>query len=142
MGRIIAIDYGLKRTGIAVSDSGGVIAFPLETVSSGEVILYLKKYSAKEKVSCIVVGMPRQNNGSDSAIANDVRKFIAELKKNIPGVEVKEEDERYTSVLAQRALIDSGVKKMQRRDKSLVDVTSATILLQSYLERQSLKKRL
>ena len=142
MGRVIAIDYGLKRTGIAVSDSEAVIAFPLETVNSGELIIYLKKYSAKEKVDCVVVGMPRQENGNNSTIANDVRKFIAELKKNIPDIEVKEEDERYTSVLAQRALIDSGVKKMQRRDKSLVDITSATILLQSYLERQSLKKRL
>ena len=90
----------------------------------------------KEKVDCIVVGMPRQSNGSDSSIAHEVRVFIRELKKNIPNVEVKEEDERYTSVLAQRALIDSGVKKMQRRDKSLVDVTSATILLQGYLERK------
>jgi putative Holliday junction resolvase len=135
MGRIIAIDYGLKRTGIAVSDASSVIAFPLQTVSSKETILFLKKYLLKEKVDCIVVGMPRQNNGSDSSIARQVRTFIRDLKNKIPDVEVKEEDERYTSVLAQRALIDSGVKKMQRRDKSLVDVTSATILLQGYLER-------
>jgi len=135
MGRIIAIDYGLKRTGIAVSDAGGVIAFPLETVSSKELILYLKKYLVKEKVDCIIVGMPRQNNGSDSSVAGDVRKFITVLENNIPSVTVKEEDERYTSVLAKRSLIDSGVKKMQRRDKSLVDVTSATILLQGYLEK-------
>ncbi|HLG35608.1 MAG TPA: Holliday junction resolvase RuvX [Bacteroidia bacterium] len=136
MGRIIAIDYGLKRTGIAVSDSDGVIAFPLETVSSKETILYLKKYLMKEKVDCIVVGMPRQINGSDSSIAQQVREFIREVKNKIPNVEVKEEDERYTSVLAKRTLIDSGVKKMQRRDKSLVDVTSATILLQGYLEKR------
>jgi putative Holliday junction resolvase len=140
VGRIIAIDYGLKRTGIAVSDSSSLIAFPLETVGSGKVILYLKKYMSKEKVDCIVVGMPRQENGSDSSIAKDVREFIMKLKKNIPGVDVKEEDERYTSVLAQRALIDSGVKKMQRRDKSLVDVTSATILLQGYLEKINAEK--
>jgi putative Holliday junction resolvase len=80
--------------------------------------------------------MPRQNNGSDSSIAQQVRMFIKELKKKIPNVEVKEEDERFTSVMAQRALIDSGVKKMQRRNKSLVDVTSATILLQGYLEKK------
>ena len=142
MGRMIAIDYGLKRTGVAVSDSAGVIAFPLETVNSDEVILFLKKYMSKEKVDCIVVGMPLRENGSESSIANDVKKFIVELKKNIPGVDVKEEDERYTSVLAQRALIDSGVKKMQRRDKSLIDVTSATILLQGYLEKIKQKNSL
>jgi putative Holliday junction resolvase len=135
MGRIIAVDYGLKRTGIAVSDSSAVIAFPLETVNTSEVILYLKKYLSKEKVDSFVVGMPRQESGKESSITKDVRKFISELNKNFPGIEVKDEDERYTSVLAQRALIDSGVKKMQRRNKSLVDVTSATILLQGYLEK-------
>lgn len=140
MGRIIAIDYGLKRTGIAVSDSEGIIAFPLDAVRSHETILYLKNYLSKEKVDCIVVGMPRQSNGSDSSISQQVRIFIKELKKNISNVEVKEEDERYTSVIAQRSLIDSGVKKMQRRDKSLVDVTSATILLQGYLEKLNAEK--
>ena len=138
MGRIIAIDYGLKRTGIAVSDANGVIAFPLDTIRTHETILYLKNYLAKEKVDCFVVGMPRQSNGTDSSIVLQVRTFIKELKKKIPNVEVKEEDERYTSVLAQRALIDSGVKKMARRNKSLVDVTSATILLQGYLERKGI----
>jgi len=136
MGRIIAIDYGLKRTGIAVSDKDGIIAFPLETVRSHETILYLKNYLLKEKVECFVVGMPRQSNGSDSSIAQQVRIFIKELRKNFPDISVKEEDERFTSVLAQRALIDSGVKKMARRDKGLVDVTSATILLQGYLEKK------
>ena len=140
--RIITIDYGLKRTGIAISDLGEVIAFPLETVSSRDVISFLKNYLSKEKVDCIVIGMPRQNDGSDSSVAGEVRKFISELKKNIKKVEVKEEDERFTSVLAKRALIDSGVKKMQRQNKSLVDVTSATILLQGYLEKQLLKKKI
>ena len=141
MGRIIAIDYGLKRTGIAVSDSAGIIAFPLETVSSKEVIKYLEKYFSKEKVDCIVVGMPKQNNGSDSEIVPQVKSFIKELKKKIPGVIVKEEDERFTSVLARRALIDSGVKKMQRRNKQLVDVTSAAILLQGYLEKKLAERK-
>lgn len=140
MGRIIAIDYGLKRTGIAVSDADGIIAFPLDAVRSHETILYLKNYLLKEKVDCIVVGMPRQTNGSDSSISQQVRIFIKELKKNISNVEVREEDERYTSVIAQRSLIESGVKKMQRRDKSLVDVTSATILLQGYLEKLNAEK--
>lgn len=141
MGRIIAIDFGLKRTGIAVTDVNGVIAFPLETVETRGLISFLKNYVSKEKVNSIVVGMPKQESGKDSSVASEVRKLIAQLRKNFPKLELKEEDERYTSVLAQRALIDSGVKKMQRRDKSLVDVTSATILLQSYLEKQLLKKR-
>ena len=136
MGRIIAIDYGLKRTGIAVSDSDAVIAFPLETVNSKDAIKFLINYLAKEKVDCVIVGMPRQNNGSDSEIVPQVKIFIKELKNKFPRVEVKEEDERFTSVLAKRSLIDSGVKKMQRRDKALVDVTSATILLQGYLEKK------
>jgi putative holliday junction resolvase len=142
MGRIIAIDYGLKRTGIAVTDADGIIAFPLETVEAKMTITFLKNYLSKEKVGLIVVGMPQQENGKDSSVAADVRKFITELRKNFPQVQIAEEDERYTSVLAKRALIDSGVKKMQRRDKSLVDVTSATILLQGYLEKQSLKRRI
>ena len=142
MGRIIAIDYGLKRTGIAVTDADGIIAFPLETVDSRTLIKFLKNYFSKEKVALIVVGMPRQENESVSSIASDVRRFIMKLRKSFPQVQITEEDERFTSVLAKRAIIDSGIKKMQRRDKSLVDVTSATIILQGYLEKQAMKKRL
>ena len=135
MGRIIAIDFGLKRTGIAVTDPERIIARALQTVPTHEALAFLKKYCSEEKVDCIVVGMPRKTDGSDSEISPNVKKFIAELKKNIAGMEVKEEDERFTSVIAQRSLIYSGVKKMKRRDKSLVDMTSAAILLQGYLER-------
>ena len=135
MGRIVAIDYGLKRTGIAVTDPERIIARALQTVPTHETLAFLKKYCAEEKVDCIVVGMPRKTDGSDSEISPHVKKFIADLKKNIAGMEVKEEDERFTSVIAQRSLIYSGVKKMKRRDKSLVDMTSAAILLQGYLER-------
>ena len=135
MGRIVAIDYGLKRTGIAVTDPERIIARALQTVPTHEALTFLKKYCAEEKVDCIVVGMPRKTDGSDSEISPHVKKFIADLKKNIAGMEVKEEDERFTSVIAQRSLIYSGVKKMKRRDKSLVDMTSAAILLQGYLER-------
>jgi len=135
LGRIVAIDYGLKRTGIAVTDPERIIARALQTVPTHETLAFLKKYCAEEKVDCIVVGMPRKTDGSDSEISPHVKKFIADLKKNIAGMEVKEEDERFTSVIAQRSLIYSGVKKMKRRDKSLVDMTSAAILLQGYLER-------
>jgi putative Holliday junction resolvase len=135
MGRILAIDFGLKRTGIAVTDPERIIARALQTVPTHEALIFLKKYCSEEKVDCIVVGMPRKTDGSDSEIAPHVKKFIAEVKKNIAGMEVKEEDERFTSVIAQRSLIYSGVKKMKRRDKSLVDMTSAAILLQGYLER-------
>lgn len=135
MGRILAIDFGLKRTGIAVTDPEQLIARALKAVPTHEAIEFLKKYCSEEKVDCIIVGMPRKTDGSDSEISPSVKKFIAEIKKNIAGMEVKEEDERFTSVIAQRSLIYSGVKKMKRRDKSLVDMTSAAILLQGYLER-------
>jgi len=135
VGRIIAIDYGLKRTGIAVTDPERIIARALQTVPTHEALTFLKKYCSEEKVDCIIVGMPKKTDGSDSEISPHVKKFIASLKKNIAGIEVKEEDERFTSVIAQRSLIYSGVKKMKRRDKSLVDMTSAAILLQGYLER-------
>ena len=135
MGRIIAIDFGLKRTGIAVTDPERIIARALQTVPTSEALSFLKKYCSEEKVDCIIVGMPKKTDGSDTEISPNVKKFIEEVKKNIPGMEVKEEDERFTSVIAQRSLIYSGVKKMKRRDKSLVDMTSAAILLQGYLER-------
>jgi putative Holliday junction resolvase len=135
VGRILAIDFGLKRTGIAVTDPERIIARALKTVSTHEAVAFLKKYCVEEKVDCIIVGMPRKTDGSDSEISPHVKKFITEIKKNIPDMEVKEEDERFTSVIAQRSLIYSGVKKMKRRDKSLVDMTSAAILLQGYLER-------
>ncbi len=135
MGRILAIDYGLKRTGIAVTDPERIIARALKTVPTAEVLAFLKKYCAEEKVDCIIVGMPRKMDGSESEISPHVKRFITTLRKMIPGIEVGEEDERFTSAIAQRSLIYSGVKKMQRRDKSLVDMTSAAILLQGYLER-------
>jgi putative holliday junction resolvase len=135
VGRILAIDFGLKRTGIAVTDPERIIARALQTVPTHEALSFLKKYCTDEKVDCIIVGMPKKTDGSDSEISSHVKQFINQLKKNIAGIDVKEEDERFTSVIAQRSLIYSGVKKMKRRDKSLVDMTSAAILLQGYLER-------
>jgi putative Holliday junction resolvase len=117
VGRIVAIDFGLKRTGIAVTDPERIIARALKTIPTLEALGFLKKYCAEEKVDCIVVGMPRKTDGSDSEISPHVKKFIAELRKNIAGMEVKEEDERFTSVIAQRSLIYSGVKKMKRREQ-------------------------
>ncbi len=118
-----------------MTDPERIIARALQPVPTHEILSFLKKYCSEEKVDCIVVGMPRKTDGTDSEISPHVKKFIADLKKNIAGMEVKEEDERFTSVIAQRSLIYSGVKKMKRRDKSLVDMTSAAILLQGYLER-------
>jgi len=135
LGRIIAIDYGLKRTGIAVTDPERIIARALKAVPTAEALLFLKKYCAEEKVDCIIVGMPRKMDGSESEISPHVKRFIAALRKAFRGIDILEEDERFTTAIAQRSLIYSGVKKMQRRDKSLVDMTSAAILLQGYLER-------
>lgn len=134
MGRILALDYGTKRTGIAVSDPLRIIAGALDTVPTHTLMEYLKKYLAANDVSIIVVGKPTQMNGQPSQSMAHIEPFVARLRKEFPGVEIVWHDERFTSVLAQRAIIDSGVKKMQRRDKSLVDKVSATIILQSYME--------
>ena len=134
MSRIIAIDYGLKRTGLAVTDPEKIIATALDTVASANVIEYLKKYIEKESVECFVVGEPKQMNNTPSEIAPHVEGFIRRLKTSFPSVPVERIDERFTSMMAQQAILLSGVKKMARRNKDLVDKTSAVIILQSYME--------
>jgi putative Holliday junction resolvase len=134
MGRIIAIDYGKKRTGLAVSDPLKIIAGGLATVSSCEVISYLKDYAAKQEVELFILGEPRQMNYQPSENMERVKKFKERLQKAIPSVEIKWADERFTSVLAHQAMIQGGLKKTQRQNKELVDELSATILLQTYLE--------
>jgi putative Holliday junction resolvase len=134
MGRVLAIDYGTKRTGIAVTDALRIIATPLETVPTQELINFLKTYLQKETVDEFVVGMPKTLKNEDSAIAPLVRKFVEELKKTFPDKPVHLADERFTSSIAMRAMIDGGMKKKDRQEKGNVDKISATIILQSFLD--------
>ncbi|MCD8261315.1 MAG: Holliday junction resolvase RuvX [Bacteroides sp.] len=134
MGRIVALDYGRKRTGIAVTDPLQIIANGLTTVASHEVIDFLSSYVAQEKVDLFVVGLPRQMNNEPSESMKYITPFVNTLKKRIPHIPVEFADERFTSVLAQRAILAGGVKKKDRQNKALVDEVSATIILQSYME--------
>jgi putative holliday junction resolvase len=135
MGRILAIDYGLKRTGIAVTDAMRIIATPLETVESQNLLTFLQSYLKKELVDEFVVGMPKTLKNEDSQIAPAVRAFIEKLKETFPDKSVSLMDERFTSSIAQRALIDGGMKKKDRRIKGNVDKVSATIILQDFMNR-------
>lgn len=138
MGRILAIDYGTKRTGIAVTDPAKIIATGLTTVPTHEIFNFLEKYVKENDVEYFVVGEPKQMNSSPSASAKSVNDFVSQLKKKISSIPVKRLDERFTSKMAFQTLIDSGLKKKQRRNKALLDEVSATIILQSWLE--SIKK--
>ena len=135
MDRIIGIDYGRKRVGVAVSDPLGIFASALETVQSAKIIEYLKKYAENEKVVRFVVGYPINMNGVPSEAAKDIDIFLKHLAKSFPDIPVTLEDERFTSVLAHRAMIDGGMKKQDRMKKESVDKISAAIILQSYLDR-------
>ena len=137
MDRIIGIDYGRKRVGVAVSDPLGIFASALETVQTAKIIEYLKKYAENEKVVCFVVGYPMNMDGAPSEAAKDVDVFLKQLAKAFPDVPVTLEDERFTSVLAHRAMIDGGMKAKDRRDKESVDKISAAIILQSYMDKTS-----
>lgn len=137
MDRLIGIDYGRKRTGLAASDPLGIFASALETVPSAKIIEYLKKYAEKETITHIVIGYPMNLNGQPSEAAKDVDAFLPALKKAFPDVPVTLEDERFTSVLAHRAMIDGGMKYKDRKDKNSVDKISAAIILQGYLDRTS-----
>jgi putative holliday junction resolvase len=139
MGRILAIDYGKKRVGVAVTDPLQIIANGLTTVPSGEILKFIVDYVSKENVEKIVVGLPKTMKGEDSESMKYITPFMASLKKKLPNIPVEMFDERFTSVLAHRAIIEGGVKKMDRRNKALVDEVSATIILQSYMESQRLK---
>lgn len=134
MGRILAVDFGLKRTGLAVTDPLQIIATSLQTLPTGEVIPFLKQYILKENVQEIVIGMPKRMDNSDSEIVPVVKQFIDKLEKEFPGMAISPVDERFTSKIAQRAMIDGGMKKKDRRVKGNVDKISATLILQSFLE--------
>jgi putative Holliday junction resolvase len=139
--RIIALDYGMKRIGIAVTDPLQIIATGLDTVNGNEIIRYLKNYLNKEEVECFVVGEPRQMDATDSEIKKQVNHFINGLRKNFPAIPVERYDERFTSQIATKSLLMSGVKKKDRQNKELVDRTSAVLILQSYLESRKSKER-
>ncbi|MBR5856626.1 MAG: Holliday junction resolvase RuvX [Bacteroidales bacterium] len=135
MDRIIGIDYGRKRVGVAVSDPLGIFASALETVPAAKIVEYLKNYTLKEKVGRFVVGYPMNLNNRPAEAAKDVDVFLKVLKKQFPDIPVTLEDERFTSQLAMKAMIAGGVKKSDRREKGSVDKVSAAIILQTFLDR-------
>lgn len=137
MGRILAIDYGKKRTGLAVTDSLRIIATALDTVETSLLLTYLKTYTLKETVDEFVIGMPKTLRNEDSESAPLVRKFIVELKTTFPDKPVHEVDERFTTSMAQQTMITGGMKKKDRQVKGNVDKISAVIILQSFIEAQN-----
>ena len=133
MGRILAIDYGLKRSGLAVSDPLQIIANGLDTISSPELISFLKDYFQKETVDLIVIGMPKDLSLRDTHGTKPVKQIIEKIKSNFPAINIIELDERFTSKMASRAMVDMGLKKKDRQNKANIDRIAATILLQEYL---------
>lgn len=140
MGRILALDIGRKRTGIAVTDSLKIIANGLSTIPTEEVISYLTQYLGKESVELIIVGLPRQMNNQPSEAVKYIEPVINKIKKAFPDLQLELVDERFTSKLAHQAMIDGGLKKKDRQNKALVDTISATIILQSYMESRNYNK--
>lgn len=138
MGRIVAIDYGTKRVGLAATDEMQIIASSLGTVHSKEIIEFLKKYVAAEKVDCFVVGEPKQMDNTVSESEKFIKDFIKKLKTEFPTVPVDRYDERFTSKIASKTMFDAGLNKKHRKDKNLLDSISATLILQSYMEYKKL----
>lgn len=136
MGRVLALDYGEKRTGIAVTDELRLIASGLTTVPTIELVSFLKSYLNDENVDVFVIGEPKQMNNTPSESEQYITPFLVELAKHFPTVSIERQDERFTSKMAFQSMLDSGLKKKQRRNKALVDEISATLILQSYLERK------
>jgi putative Holliday junction resolvase len=134
MGRVLSFDYGTKRIGIAATDPLKIIASALDTIHPKDIIAYLKKYLASESVECFVVGKPMKLDGSDSESAVHVKNFISLLNKNFPEIPVKSIDERFTSSIAQKSMIEMGLKKKDRQKKEHVDQISAVLILQTFLD--------
>ena len=141
MARILAIDYGKKRTGLAVTDELQIIAGGLTTVATAELVDYILNYVKKEPVERIVVGLPKQMNNMPSENMCRIEPFVNRMRKLLPDIPVEYHDERFTSVLAHQAILASGIGKMARRNKELVDEISATIILQSYMESCRFRQR-
>jgi len=140
MGRILAIDYGKKRTGVAATDTMQIIASKLGTVPSGEIFTFLRDYIRKEPVERIIVGYPRQLNNEASEAIIYINPFLKKLVNEFPDIPIEQVDERFTSKMAFQTMIDAGLKKKDRQNKATVDAVSATIMLQSYLEQIKNKK--
>ena len=138
MGRIVALDYGTKRVGIAVTDPSAIIATPLETIHSKDILEFLKIYDDKENIDSFVVGLPKKLNNTDTHATKPVRMFVRQLGKKFPGKKIHLCDERFTSKIAQQAMLEGGMKKKDRQNKWNVDKISATIILQSYLESKKI----
>jgi len=138
----MAIDYGTKRVGIAVTDPMQIIANGLTTVHSSELMEFLKKYIAKEEVDCIVVGLPKRLNNQASDSDRFIEPFVTHLKRTFPKIKVDRIDERFTSKMAFQTMIDGGLKKKARQNKELVDEISATIILQSYMQAKEFRNNL
>lgn len=136
MPRILSIDYGIKRTGLAVTDELQIIASGLTTIPSSELMVFLKDYFSKENVAKVLIGEPKQMNGQPSESAPIIEKFVDDFKAIFPEIKVERVDERFTSKMAFQTMIDSGLKKKQRQNKALVDEIAATIMLQDYLSRK------
>ena len=134
MGRVLAIDFGRKRTGLAVTDMLRITANPLITIPTHTLEDWLKEYFSKEQVDEVVIGHPRQMNGEDSESMQYIQPFINRFKKVFPDMPLKEYDERFTSVMAHQAMIAGGMKKKQRQDKTVVDKLAACIILEGYLD--------
>jgi putative Holliday junction resolvase len=134
MGRVLSFDYGTKRIGIAATDPLKIIASALDTIHPKDIIAYLKKYLSHESVECFVVGKPMKLDGSDSESAVHVKNFISLLNKNFPEIPVKSIDERFTSSIAQKSMIEMGLKKKDRQKKEHVDQISAVLILQTFLD--------
>ena len=139
MGRILSIDYGVRRTGLAVTDPLQIIANGLTTVNTPQLLAFLQDYLSRESVERFVVGLPKQMNNQPSENMGRIQPFVNRLRKVLPNIPVEYHDERFTSVLAHRAILESGIGKMARRDKALVDEISATIILQSYMESRRMR---
>ena len=137
MNRIVGIDYGSARVGVALSDPLGIFASPLETVPSAKIIEYLQNFAQREQIARFVLGYPLNLDGAPAQAAPDVDRFLKQLNKHFPEIPVSLEDERFTSVLAHRAMIDGGMKKSDRRNKASVDRISAAIILQGYLDKKN-----
>lgn len=140
MGRILAIDYGQKRAGIAVTDPMQIIANGLTTVPSAKIFDFLKDYFLKETVDLILVGLPMQMNATPSESSRFIEPFVKKLAKDFPAIPIERVDERFTSKMAFQTMIDSGINKKNRQNKALIDTISATIILQTYLESISYKQ--
>ncbi len=138
MARIIAIDYGAKRTGLAVTDPLQIIATGLATINSNELIAYLKKYFLENEVELIIIGEPKNLDDSDTHATPLVKEAIQKLQKEFPQIQLKTVDERFTSKLAKQAMLEMGMKKKERRNKKNVDIIAATIMLQQYMQNQNL----